>query len=114
MGGGMIPDVVGRGQKPWGLKNAARCMGSGATMAVLKAMRRRLPEVDTIVDPFCGAGTVLAIGNFLGLHAIGVDLSNRRVKQAKALDGEALLAGRGNAPSGAGSGGKDQEEVEFD
>merc|ERR1712151_485404 len=104
MGGGMIPDVVGRGQKPWGLKNAARCMGAGATVAVLKAMKRRLPEVDTIVDPFCGAGTVLAIGNSLGLHAIGVDLSNRRVKQAKALDGTVLLAGRASAPPGGAIG----------
>lgn len=102
--GGMIPDVVDRGQKPWGIKNAMRCMGAGATMSVLKAIHRRLPQVDTIVDPFCGAGTVLAIANHLGLHAIGVDLSPKRVKQAKVLDGAALLAGRS---AGGGPGGRD-------
>lgn len=32
------------------------------------------------------------MGNALGLHAIGVDISARRVKQAGLLDGEALLA----------------------
>ena len=31
----------------------------------------------TIVDPFCGWGTVLAVANTLGLDAVGVDLSAR-------------------------------------
>jgi len=92
--GSTIPDVVNRGEKPWGLKNSARCMGSNATLAVLKWVTRRFPNVDTVVDPFCGAGTVLAVGNFLGLHAVGVDISPRRVRQASSLDGAILLAGR--------------------
>eukprot|EP00927_Polykrikos_kofoidii_P053689 TRINITY_DN48254_c0_g1_i1.p1 TRINITY_DN48254_c0_g1~~TRINITY_DN48254_c0_g1_i1.p1 ORF type:complete len:385 (-),score=51.66 TRINITY_DN48254_c0_g1_i1:37-1161(-) len=92
--GGLIPDIVGRGQKPWGIKNAARCMGAGVVYTVLNAAIKRLPQVDTVIDPFCGAGTVLAVSNALGLHAIGVDISPRRVKQAKSLDGARLLAGR--------------------
>ena len=91
--GTTLPDVMARGEKPWGLRNSARCMGSNATLEVLKWASRRL-DVDTVVDPFCGAGTVLAIGNAIGLKAVGVDLSARRVKQARSLDGEALLAGR--------------------
>lgn len=91
--GGKIPDLVFRGHKPWGLKNSARCMGVNATSAVLKWASQCLPGIDCVVDPFCGAGTVLAIGNALGLHAVGVDISPRRVKQAIALDGPALLVG---------------------
>eukprot|EP00933_Yihiella_yeosuensis_P028175 TRINITY_DN21982_c0_g1_i1.p1 TRINITY_DN21982_c0_g1~~TRINITY_DN21982_c0_g1_i1.p1 ORF type:complete len:329 (-),score=62.78 TRINITY_DN21982_c0_g1_i1:64-1050(-) len=92
--GTTIPDIVSRGEKPWGLKNSARCMGAGATLAVVKWAAKRLPQVDTIVDPFCGAGTALAIANELGLHALGVDNSSKRCKQAKALDGSLLLAGK--------------------
>jgi hypothetical protein len=39
----------------------------------------------TIVDPFCGYGTVLAVANALGLAAVGVDLSARMCKKARAL-----------------------------
>jgi hypothetical protein len=50
----------------------------------------------TIVDPFCGAGTVLAVANELGLDAIGVDLSVRQVRRARNLE-VALAARRGAA-----------------
>ena len=39
----------------------------------------------TIVDPFCGAGTVLAVANAMGMDAVGVDLSTRQVRKARAL-----------------------------
>jgi hypothetical protein len=39
----------------------------------------------TIVDPFCGHGTVLAVANALGLEAVGVELSRKRAKKARAL-----------------------------
>jgi len=42
-------------------------------------------QTRTIVDPFCGAGTVLAVANSLGMNAIGVDLSTRQVRRARAL-----------------------------
>lgn len=86
-----IPDVLWRGLKPRGLKNAVRCFGVNMTRVIILWASRQL-GVETVVDPFCGAGTVCAIGNALGLHAIGVDISPRRVKQAGVLDGEALLA----------------------
>jgi len=86
-----VPDVLWRGLKPRGLKNAVRCFGVNMTRVVLMWAARQL-GADTVVDPFCGAGTVLAVGNALGLHAIGVDISPRRVKQAGVLDGEALLS----------------------
>ena len=39
----------------------------------------------TIVDPFCGFGTVLAVANALGLDAVGVDLSARMCRRARNL-----------------------------
>jgi hypothetical protein len=39
----------------------------------------------TIVDPFCGEGSVLAVANQLGLTAIGVEISRRRAQRAKNL-----------------------------
>ena len=39
----------------------------------------------TVVDPFCGRGTALAVANELGLDAIGVEISKKRARQARAL-----------------------------
>ena len=39
----------------------------------------------TIVDPFCGYGTVLAVANALGLDAVGIDLSARMCRRARTL-----------------------------
>jgi hypothetical protein len=55
--------------------------------ACIDACRFILTETATrtIVDPFCGAGTVLAVANALGLDAVGVDLSIRQVRRARNL-----------------------------
>jgi hypothetical protein len=39
----------------------------------------------TVVDPFCGHGTVLAVANALGLDAVGVELSRKRAAKARTL-----------------------------
>ena len=39
----------------------------------------------TVVDPFCGVGTVLAVANELGLHAVGVELNRKRAAKARGL-----------------------------
>ncbi len=44
----------------------------------------------TVVDPFCGVGSALAVANARGMNAIGVELSKRRAKKARKLQ---LLAG---------------------
>lgn len=54
----------------------------------------------TVVDPFCGHGTVLAVANALGLDAVGVELSRKRARKARNLRGEwqhgkLVLAGAG-------------------
>jgi len=85
-----LPDVLWRGIKPRGL-NAARSFGAHMTRVVLQWATQQL-GVHTVVDPFCGAGTVLAVANVLGLCAVGIDISSKRTKQAQTMDGEALLA----------------------
>jgi hypothetical protein len=39
----------------------------------------------TIVDPFCGLGTVLAAANEMGLDAIGVEIVAKRARRARGL-----------------------------
>jgi tRNA G10 N-methylase Trm11 len=39
----------------------------------------------TVVDPFCGHGTMLAVANAAGLDALGVELSRKRAEKARAL-----------------------------
>jgi hypothetical protein len=40
----------------------------------------------TIVDPFCGHGTVLAVANHYGLNAVGVELGRKRAEKAALLE----------------------------
>ncbi|MBS2019280.1 MAG: SAM-dependent methyltransferase [Deltaproteobacteria bacterium] len=77
------PDVLpSAGTMPW-----SRAMGVEACRV---ACRYLVEETATrvVVDPFCGLGTVLAVANQLGLDAIGVDLSAKRCKKARALEVE--------------------------
>lgn len=42
-------------------------------------------QTRTIVDPFCGYGTVLAMANALGLDAIGVERNAKRARKSQTL-----------------------------
>ena len=59
-------------------------MGVNACLDACRFVRKDTPS-RTVVDPFCGWGTVLAVANALGLDAIGVDCSARMCKKARAL-----------------------------
>jgi hypothetical protein len=72
-------DVFPTGDMLW-----PRAIGLDACRAACRYVRRRT-AAHTILDPFCGRGTVLAVANELGLHAIGVDWSPKRCRQAQAL-----------------------------
>jgi hypothetical protein len=61
-----------------------RAMGVNACREACELVRRDTPT-RTVVDPFCGWGTVLAVANALGLDAIGVDHSARMCKKARLL-----------------------------
>jgi hypothetical protein len=67
-----------------GFQPGVKAMG---VLACLDACRFVLGETTTrtIVDPFCGWGTVLAVGNALGLDAVGVDVSARMCRRARRL-----------------------------
>lgn len=75
------PDVVPRlGKMTW-----ARAMGLSACGAALDFLERST-ACRTVVDPFCGIGTVLAAANARGLSAIGVERSPKRAERARLLE----------------------------
>ncbi|SEU22022.1 DNA methyltransferase [Stigmatella erecta] len=61
-----------------------RGMGVQACLAACRFIQAHT-ATRTVVDPFCGHGTVLAVANALGLDAVGVELSRKRAKKARAL-----------------------------
>ena len=61
-----------------------RGMGVQACLAACRYVLENT-STRTIVDPFCGHGSVLAVANWLGLDAVGVELSRKRAKKARAL-----------------------------
>ncbi|HEY5957545.1 MAG TPA: hypothetical protein VIV60_13355, partial [Polyangiaceae bacterium] len=75
------PDVLADA----GYKPAVKSMGVNACRL---ACRFLLDETSTtsVVDPFCGYGTVLAVANTMGLDAVGVDLSRRCCQAARKLE----------------------------
>jgi hypothetical protein len=74
------PDVLPRlGQMTW-----ARAMGREACDAVARFLLAHTP-CRTVVDPFCGLGTMLAVANLHGLSAVGVERSPRRAMKARSL-----------------------------
>lgn len=75
-----IPDViVDAGRSPW-----VRAMGVRAAAHAVRFARDQV-GARTVLDPFCGVGTVLAVANALGLDAVGVELAKKRSEQARGL-----------------------------
>jgi len=75
-----IPDViVDPGQLTW-----VRAMGIQAAAHAVRFARDHAAAT-SIIDPFCGVGTVLAVANALGLGAIGVEQSPSRSQRARQL-----------------------------
>ncbi|HEX6836712.1 MAG TPA: SAM-dependent methyltransferase [Polyangia bacterium] len=77
-----------------GFRPGPRAMGVNACIEACQAVLRDTPT-RTVVDPFCGWGTVLAVANAVGLDAIGVDRSARMCKKARTLH---LDLARADAP----------------
>lgn len=74
------PDVLAdAGHSTW-----TRGMGEQACRLACRYVLDATPT-RTVVDPFCGQGMVLAVANALGLDCIGVELSAKRVRKARAL-----------------------------
>ena len=74
------PDVLAdAGRMTW-----VRAVGVEACRVACRFILEDTPT-RTVVDPFCGVGTALAVANELGLDAIGVELNQKRAKKARAL-----------------------------
>lgn len=75
-----IPDViVDTGRQLW-----VRAMGVRAAAHAVRFARDQV-RATTILDPFCGVGTVLAVANGLGLAAIGVEKARKRCEIARTM-----------------------------
>ena len=73
----VIPDL---GDKTW-----QRGMGLEACVLAAKFIVEQTPS-KTIVNPFCGEGSMLAAGNALNLDAIGIERSPKRAEKARTLE----------------------------
>lgn len=74
------PDVLPRlGAMTW-----PRAMGIAACEATAEFLLAHT-ACRTVVDPFCGVGSMLAVANAYGLDAIGVELSAKRAARARTL-----------------------------
>lgn len=74
------PDVLPRlGDMPW-----PRAMGTEACLASCRFLLAHT-ACRSVVDPFCGVGTLLAVANALGLDAVGVEKSPKRAEKARGL-----------------------------
>lgn len=75
------PDVLpALGHMSW-----PRAMGLAACDAVCRFLLAHT-ACRTVVDPFCGIGTMLAAANAHGLAAVGVELSRKRAARARRLE----------------------------
>jgi hypothetical protein len=72
----VLPDV--------GFQPGVKSMGVTACLAACRFVMDET-STHTVLDPFCGFGTVLAVANALGMDAVGVDLSSRMCRRARAL-----------------------------
>jgi len=70
----VVPDL---GEKLW-----PRGMGKAAC-EVACTMILKETKTRTVLNPFCGHGSVLAVANRLGLHAIGIEMSAKRAEKAR-------------------------------
>jgi hypothetical protein len=67
-----------------GFMPGTKAMGVSACLDACRFVLRET-TTRTVVDPFCGYGTVLAVANAVGLEAIGIDLSARMCRKARTL-----------------------------
>lgn len=77
--GGMADVVPDIGDKTW-----QRGMGLSACLGVAQFLAKET-NTQTLVNPFCGEGSMLAAANARGLSAIGIERSPKRAEKAMLL-----------------------------
>jgi hypothetical protein len=83
----VIPDI---GDKTW-----VRGMGFHACRVACEFILNQT-KTRTMINPFCGYGSALAVANSIGLDAIGIERSPKRAERARLMQVNA--AGNGFAP----------------
>ena len=73
-----VTDVVQRGEVTY-----ANGFGIDAVKLVIQFLKKH--KIKSVVDPFVGSGTVVAVANAMGLNSIGVDIDKNQCAKAKAL-----------------------------
>jgi len=76
--GKLFPDVIMSGDKTY-----THAFGVNAVSLCVEYVKSR--GIKTVVDPFCGSGTTLAVANKFGLNAIGVDIAKEYCEMARKL-----------------------------
>jgi hypothetical protein len=72
----VVPEL---GEKTW-----IRGMGLEASLVAAQFVLKHT-TTKTLVNPFCGEGSVVAAANFVGLNAIGIERSPKRAEKAREL-----------------------------
>jgi hypothetical protein len=73
--GKLFPDVIHRGSVTY--ENG---FGIDAVTAVLEYLKAQ--GIKSVIDPFVGSGTTVALANKLGMDAVGVDIDPKQCKKA--------------------------------
>lgn len=72
----VLPDL---GEKTW-----ERGMGLNACLLIGKFLSEQT-QTKTLINPFCGQGSMLATANAFGLDAIGIEKSPKRAEKARQI-----------------------------
>jgi hypothetical protein len=72
----VLPDL---GEKTW-----ERGMGLNACLLIGKFLSEQT-KTKTLINPFCGQGSMLATANAFGLNAIGIEKSPKRAEKARQI-----------------------------
>jgi hypothetical protein len=67
-----------------GLMTWSRATGVAACQLACRYVRSHTAS-HTIVDPFCGVGTVLAVAETFGFQSVGVEVGRKRARKARNL-----------------------------
>jgi hypothetical protein len=73
-----IADVVERGEVTY-----PNAFGINAVRHVVGYLKKQ--GVKSVVDPFVGSGTVVAVANAMGMDAVGVDIDKKQCERARGL-----------------------------
>jgi hypothetical protein len=73
-----VTDVIQRGDVTY-----ANGFGIDAVTLVIQFLKKH--KIKSVVDPFVGSGTVVAVANAMGLNAVGVDIDKKQCAKAKVL-----------------------------